>query len=283
LNYKETKMTPEIEGLGESGTPIVSPYEDPIAIQVTRNTAPDIEYRLCEYDPVEQLSCRRTLTIRALEAEYDAFVSPEMYWGHWDLFCQHDGNSYYYKGLITTTVARDQEVIADDQPNDALLSHVDVVNTHLGRNYHVALTEDYIKNLFSNPPAGFPTPTLDTPQFYQCIDLGTSVVSIDDMDAGMLLKIKNTFTDDINPLLTNVSDRLHQVGDSIYCSAYQAFETNASNKLGVMMIATKTTKYISGNAYFFPFETLTTEQETFVTSLALIELDLQGEVVIVNL
>jgi hypothetical protein len=256
---------------------------EPISVPPSRVEDPAVPERLCEYDEGAQSGCRRTHTILALEAEYDTFVSPEMFWGYWDQFCQHEGHSYYYKGLIGVSVGRDQDIVAADQTNTALLAHIETVNNHLGKNYHSAVTEEHVKNLFTNPPGGFPKLVLETPQFYQCIDLGTNVISIDDVDAELLVKIKNTFTDDINPLLTDLSNKLHLVGDNIYCCDYLSFETNTNAKLGVLMTANETEKYTAGNVYFFPFEPLTTEQQIFVTSLAMVQLELQGEVVIVNL
>jgi hypothetical protein len=249
---------------------------------LVRNDSPSVE-RLCEYDEVGQVGCRRTQTIFALEAEFDTFVHPEMFWGYWDQFCQHEGHSYYYKALLDLAVQRDQGTLDEDETNSSLLTHINIVNNHLGRNYHSPITVDYLKGLFTNPPGGFPKLVLETPQFYQCIDLGQDVITIDRLDRDLLNTIKNTFTTDINPLLTDLSNKLHLVDGKVYCSDYTKFENNPSNKLGVLMIAKNTEKYTEGNAYFFPFDVLTTEQQQFVTSLALVELELQGEVVIVNL
>lgn len=256
---------------------------EPISIPPSKNEDPAVPERLCEYDEGAQSGCRRTQTILALEAEYDTFVSPEMFWGYWDQFCQHEGHSYYYKGLISVSIQRDQDVVESDQTNSTLLSHIEVVNARLGKNYHSVVTEEYVRNLFINPPGGFPKLTLETPQFFQCIDLGTDIITVDTLDRNLLNKIRDTFTSNVNPLLTDLSNKLHLVNGNVYCSDYTKFEDNPSNKLGVLMIPKETEKYTAGNAYFFPFEPLTTEQQTFITSLAMVELELQGEVVIVNL
>jgi hypothetical protein len=276
-------MTTQITGLGESGQPIVSPYEDPIAVYPTSDTNPEVDYRLCEYDIAAQLSCRRTNTIRALEAEYDTFVKPEMYWGYWDLFCQHEDHIYFYKEWMKTNIQGDQDTRETDTADSAIQSHITAVNEFLSFDYHAGTTLEFVQELFANPPSGFPRMLLNTPQFYQSIDVGTTVIDIDNLDAEMLLKIKNTFVDDINPLLANLTGKLYQVGETIYCPDYLSFETNPLVKLGVLMIATETTKYTSGNSYFFPFAPLTASQVDFVNSLALIESELTGEVVVVNL
>jgi len=255
--------------------------KNPAPQPVTENPIDTVE-RLCEYDPGGQSGCRRTGTILALEAEFDTFVSPEMFWGYWDEFCQHEGNTYFYKDWLETNVQRDQAELASDSSNSALSSHIaKVVSVVPG--YHSGVTVDFVKGLFSNSPAGFPTVVIETPQFFQCIDFGTDIITIDDLDKALLTKIQNTFTDSVNPLLADLTNKLYLHNDKVYCCDYLSFENNPSAKLGVLMIAKETEKYTSGNAYFFPFASLTAEQQEFVTSLALVESELQGEVVIVNL
>lgn len=252
------------------------------APEPTRETGPTVE-RLCEYDPGGQSGCRRTSTILALEADFDAFVSPEMYWGIWDLFCQHDGNTYFHKDWIRENIGRDQVELAKDSSNTELMNHISTVTSAFGAEFHSGVTFDFVAELFRNAPAGFPTLTIETPNFFQCIDLGTDVITIDQLDRELLTKIKNTFTDDINPLLADLTNKLYLKDDKIYCCDYLSFEQNANNKLGVFMIAKDSEKYTAGNGYFFPFNTLTAEQETAVRSMGLIELELEGEFVIVTL
>lgn len=263
---------------------IITGPEQTVSVPATSQpNSKDNVHRLCEYEPEGQSGCRRTSTILALEAEYDTFVSPEMYWGYWDEFCQHEGHTYYYKDWMRTNIQRDQTELSSDESNPALASHINKVVAFLGSAYHDGVTTEFVEGLFSNPPAGFPMLTLDTPQFYQCIDLGTDVISIDDLDKTLLTKIQNTFTDNINPLLADLTNKLYLTNDKVYCCDYLSFENNPTAKLGVLMIAKDTTKYVSGNAYFFPFAPLTTEQQDFVTSMALIESELTGEVIIINL
>lgn len=252
------------------------------APEPARETGPTVE-RLCEYDLEGQSGCRRTGTILALEADFDTFVSPEMYWGYWDTFCQHEGNTYYHKDWIRENISRDQTALSADSSNSALASHVATVTSHFGANFHSGVTFDFVAGLFRNNPAGFPTLAIETPNFFQCIDLGTDVITIDQLDRALLTKIKNTFTDDINPLLADLTNKLYLKDDKVYCCDYLSFENNANNKLGVLMIAKGSEKYTEGNAYFFPFNTLTAEQETAVKSLASLETELQGEIVIVTL
>ena len=250
--------------------------------QPTRAEGPVVE-RLCEYDESSQIGCRRTKTMFALEADFDTFVDGAMYWGNWDLFCQHEGHTYFHKDWIKENIKRDQDALAADSGNATLNAHVTTVLSHFGPSFHSGVTYETVAGMFKNNPAGFPTLTIETPNFFQCIDLGTDVITIDQLDRALLTKIKNTFVDDINPLLADLTNRLYLKDDKVYCADYLAFEQNASNKLGVLMIAKGSEKYTEGNAYFFPFNTLTAEQETAVRSLALLENDLKGEIVIVTL
>lgn len=248
----------------------------------TRDNTPSVE-RLCEYNLDGQSGCRRTNTILALEADFDTFVDPEMYWGYWDQFCQHEGHSYYSKDWIRDNVQKDQLSISSDTKDSKLIEHKNKAKEVFGDELYNGVTLEFVTDLFKNNPAGFPTLVSETPNFYQCIDLGQDTISIDDLDKTLLEKIKNSFIDNINPLLADLTDKLYLINNKIYCSDCLAFENNPNNKLGVLMIARDATKYKSGNAYFFPFSTLTSKQEDAVRSMALIETELSGEVVIVYL
>jgi len=242
-------------------------------------------FRLCEYNPDGQSGCRRTSTILALEAEYDTFVDPEMQWGYWDQYCLHEGAAYYYKGWLETNLNEDITELdfLKDNPNsrvDDKKKYISVVGSQILD----AFDFEQLSNLFKNRPAGFPELTLETPQFFKCMDVGTDVITIDELDKTLLTKIQNTFTDNINPLLTDLTDKLHLVDGKVYCVDCLSFLQNPNVKLGVLMIAKNSEKYINGNGYFFPFSTLTAEQTDFVKTIPHVYFDdFAGEVIIINL
>jgi hypothetical protein len=271
--------------LSPDGLPLITPEEFELgpSIPVQSDLSPDTPIRLCEYDEGAQSGCRRTQTILALEAEYDTFVHPEMYWGFWDQWCRHEGNTYYYKYWIETQLAQDMSSRTDDMTNQSVLPHVDAVCQYIGYNFHKTPTLEEVYALFRNPPAGFPEFQLETPQFFQCRDIGQTQVTIDDLDRNLLNKIQSSFSGSKCPFLANVAQTLYLDGDTVYCTDFLAFEENTTARLGILMIPTESTKYKIGDAYFFPFAPLTEEQKTFVTSLGLLELDMQGSVVIVDL
>jgi hypothetical protein len=167
--------------------------------------------------------------------------------------------------------------------NQNILPSIDIVEQFTGSRHHRITTVDDIHSLFRNSPSGFPELILETPQFFQCKDIGQTQITIDALNRELLNKIQTSFTDSKVPLLSNLNGCLYLDGDTVYCTNYLAFEENTTARLGVLMIPTVSTKYKIGDAYFFPFAPLTEEQKTFVTSLGLLELDMQGSVVIVDL
>jgi hypothetical protein len=243
----------------------------------------DTPTRLCEYDEGAQGGCRRTQTILALEAEYDTFVHPEMRWGYQDLWCWHEGNIYYHKYQLEKLLEQDQQVTNADNTNQDILPNFDASVQFLGsvpsRNNSLSALYD----AFRNPPAGFPECQLETPQFFQCKDFGQVEITIDDIDRTILNKIQSSFTDNLNPLLTNLNGALYLSGEKVYCGNIFAFEASENAKFGLMMIPTTSSKYKIGDTYFFPFAPLTAEQKTFITNLCLKESTGQGNVVIVDL
>lgn len=254
------------------------------AIPASSGNNPQSPERLCEYDEGAQSGCRRTQTILALEAEYDTFVHPEMFWGFWDQFCQHEGFIYYHKHHIERLVNADNGSLSTDLSNTALTPQIDYVCQYLGFNLHTAPTLDKVFAFFRNPAKGFPALQLETPQFFQCEDVGTELITTANITREKLTLIQETFTDDVNPLLANLNGSLHLKDGKVFCTDYLAFENNPTAKLGVLMVAKETTGiYKTGNAYFFCFKPLTPEEEEFITNVGLIEIENKGTVVIVNL
>jgi hypothetical protein len=242
---------------------------------------PTSPYRLCEYDEGAVSGCRRTQTILALEAEYDTFVDPEMHWDPLDQWCRHEDNIYFHKLRLENLLNLDKTTTDADNTNQELVAKVQSVELFAGSNIHSTHTLEEIYQLFRTPPAGFVKVQLETPQFFQCKDVGSNQITIDGLTREILNKIQSTFTDDENPLLVNLAQCLYLDGDDIICTNFLAFKQNPTAKLGVLMIPNESAKYMIGDAYFFPFAPLTDEQTAFITDL--VSLDIPGNTVIVNL
>ncbi len=252
---------------------------NPAPEPVSGNT-PDSVERLCEYDPGGQSGCRRTSTILALEAEFDTFVSPEMFWGFWDQFCQHEGFFYYYKGWLQENINRDTTSSEDSRTQTEIAK----INAYLGYTLgYENLTFNTIKELFTNQTPGLPALVAETPQFIQCEDIGTEKITIDNLDRSTLNKIQSSFTGAVHPLMANVADSLHIKDDQVYCTDVFAYENNPNGKLGVLMIPTVTEKYEANKPYFFPFSELTSEQAEVITAMGNVESEFSGNVTIINL
>jgi len=271
--------------LSPDGIPLITPeeLEHGPAITPESDNDPTTVIRLCEYEEESQTGCRRTRTILSLEAEYDTFVNPEMYWGFGDHWCRHEDNVYYNKQYIETIIALDAAELESDRQLTQALPSIDAVFQFLGYDLHVPFTVDRVYSFFRNPPTGFPALTIETPQFFQCEDVGQTQITIDQLDRSLLTKIQSRFAGDNNPLLTDLANSLYIFNDEIFCTDYTAYSENVNAKLGVLMLPTQSTKYKVGNAYFFPFAPLTSEQTTFITNLASLAIEAPGELVFVNL
>jgi hypothetical protein len=256
-----------------------------ISIPATQvENSKDNPYRLCEYDTESQKGCRRTNTIFALEAEFDTFVDPEMVWGVWDLYCLHEGKMYYYKNFLEQFYTEDAQNRAADVQNSDQVEVDNFLKSVLTSKNAIAGADsvDAIKSLIQNPPGGFPKFLIETPQFLQFDDPGVKI-TIDSLDKTTLDKIKNTFNGDVNPLLSNLNDRLFIKNDQISCVDLMIFDENPTAKFGVIMVPSESEKYDATKAYFFPFAPLTAEQTEFVTKLTAMEGEFQRSVEIVNL
>lgn len=260
--------------------PIKNPNET-ISIPASQDTNPATDYRLCEYNDEEQRNCRRTNTILALEAEYDTFVSPEMFWGVYDLFCLHEGNTYYYKDWLRKNIELDNQVRANESAD--VQSSLSALSSYFSNSTVEPVTFESLRNVFISQPSGFPDLVVETPQFFQCQDVGRDLITIDNLDRPTLNLIESTFTDDIHPLLADLTDRLIKKDEKIYCVDPFAFKNSSTGKLGVMFNPSVSEKYDTSKVYFFPFKVLTNEQESAVRNMCSVESEFKGEVVIVNL
>jgi hypothetical protein len=275
---QETLLSPD-------GSPLITPeeLEQGPSILPTRDTDPTTIHRLCEIDEISQLSCRRTQTSLAIEAEFNTYVSPYMYWGFWDQWCEHEGHCYYDKDQIEKRVLRENSLITEDKQSQDMLTIINSVVNFVGNDFHTPPSLSSVHDFFKNPAPGFPSLQIETPQFFQCSGVGTTQILIDDLTRDMLNQIQETFTGDKNPFLVDLTGRMYLFENNIYCTDYLAYEENPNGKLGVLMSAPVSEKYTTGKYYFFPFSPLNAEQEQFIRNLCSIESEMQQDVIIITL
>ena len=141
------------------------------------------EYRLCSHDGAcgdGTAGCRRNDTILAFEAEFNSFVSPELYWGALDQFFAQAGYIYYYKPyleeLIETRKARRAEDIADGTMTTHFNNIAEVIRGFDGYYPLVESLAD-VRAIIDRAPQGMPRFVAETPHFYQFEDVGTNLIT----------------------------------------------------------------------------------------------------------
>jgi len=251
---------------------IITPDESN-AIDPTSNDAPDVLDRLCEYDEESQSGCRRTQTMFALEEAYNTYVSPEMRWGYWDLFCEHEDKLYYDREWLQWNLTEDATERANnsDELNDQLVQ----IDAYAGRTSNEVSMDD-VYDLVHSDTAGLPVFIDETDRFFRFENVGTDMVTTDNITRERLNIIRDSFTSDINPLLMDAEGNIYIKDGQAYCTNLLSFTENPNAKLGLMLQDVDNDKI-----NFYPFEELTAEQEAFVTTLA--QVDMQKEVEIINL
>lgn len=270
--------------------------DETIAIEAVTGTTPDTTDRLCEYDQSAQLGCYRTNVIFAFEAEFDTFVHPEMKWGPKDTTFCHNGRIYYYKGKIEEQLQRDLEEHAVDVASRK--AQLDKIEAHLGYDIfddRTSLAD--IKNIIAAAPAGMPKFLGETPHFFEfenpmdddIYDGGsTAQINVNTITRPLLDQIKNTFTSEWNPLMSNLAEGLFVGKDGkVYQLDLLAWTHNPSprGKIGVFMdpYEYQVTPYTDDHNYY-PFQVLTTEETAFVSAFAEVACDNDGhELSIINL
>jgi hypothetical protein len=265
--------------MGEGG-PIYT-QDETIAIPPTAsNYVKNSPERLCEYNDDLISGCRRTNQILALEAEFDTFVHPEMVWGEDDQFCIHEKYTFFYKKRLEFLAKQED----DNYKNvaEALKPLLEKVKAHLGYELKTDNPVDFIKSLFTGSIPGLPPILEETPQFYKCMPLGKKLV-IDDINRQVLDRIRDTFTNDLNPLLENLTNHLY-IGEEVYCPAAHLYEYNPTAKYGIFLTADNSSKkYIPGKTYFFPFGPMTSRKKEFIYDLGKLDSEnqqLEVEIVI---
>jgi len=268
--------------LSPDGVPVYTEAEKnaiPGCPESSGNT-PDTLDRLCEYDEGAQTGCRRTQTILALEAQYDTFVSPEMVWGVFDEFCIHDGHYIYEKDWLDWNESEDTSNISADSDAD-LIAAIATVRELAGDNFAVSAIS--YKDLLTAMPAGLPPKVDDTDDFaragvgfFRLESVGDVEATLDDITRENLDIIKNSFTDDMNPLLSNLGlgGLYFKDGSAYYAKVTECWDNNPNAKLGVFMDTGKSSETYADaetTAFFFPFSPLTDEQLAVVNALYVIE------------
>jgi len=251
---------------------IITP-EETNAIDATSNDAPDVLDRLCEYDEESQSGCRRTQTIFALEETYNTYVSPEMRWGYWDLFCEHEDKLYFDREWLQWNITEDATERANDTAE--FLEELAEVDTFAGRTSN-QISMDDVYDLVHSDTAGLPVFIDETDRFFRFENVGTDLVTVDNITRERLDIIRDSFTSDLNPFLMDAEGNIYIKDGQAYCTNLLSFTENPNAKLGLMLEDTENNK-----TNFYPFAELTAEQEAFVTTLA--RLDTEREVEIINL
>lgn len=272
--------------LTPDGVPVVTPEElenenaIPGCPEVCGNT-PDTLDRLCEYEDDAQRGCRRTQTIFALEAQYNTFVTPEMIWGVNDEFCIHESHYIYEKAWLDWNEDDDATNISSDSSNSELTSAIATVRGLAGDNFGTSAVS--YTDLLRAMPAGLPPKVDDTADFdragvgfFRLESVGEVEATLDDITRENLDIIKNSFTDDINPLLSNLGlgGLYFKDGKAYYAKVTECWDNNPNAKLGVFMDTGKSSETYADaetTAFFFPFSPLTDEQQDFVNALYVIE------------
>jgi hypothetical protein len=257
---------PPEDNITPDGNLLITPEELELgpSIPPTSSSNPDILDRLCEYDLNAQNGCRRTQTVFALEAEYDTFVHPEMKWGPVDQYCIHEDSYFYYKTRLKEMYDVDRLA---SQNVSHVVEHLTIVNNHLG--FDLSQPSVDYKDIILKEYKGFPTFQDQTMSFFRVESVGDTEITLDTMTKEVLDIVKSSFTDDVNPLLSNMARGLYIKDNKAYNANVFAWTTNANAKWGVFMHAAPSQNYPDSEttAYFFPFEQLTEDQIKFVTAL----------------
>lgn len=252
--------------------PIITP-EETSAIEPSSNDDPNVLDRLCEYEEEGISGCRRTQTMLALEEQYETFVSPEMRWGYWDLFCEHNGLLYYDRNQLNDIIANDLASAEADVDNVELQEYIRDVNAKSGRTWYL-YTKEKLDELVKSDTRGLPVYVDETDRFYRFEDVGVDMLTAQNMTKEKLDIIRETFTDDVNPLLMDLEGSIYFKDSQAYCTNFFLFNENPNAKLGAMI------EDLEENVMkFFPFEPLTDDEKDFVVRIAQAEREMEVEII----
>jgi hypothetical protein len=177
--------------------------------------------------------CYRHDVINKLESEFNIIEAlDELEWGYTHTFVFIEDKLYYYKPKLISQIAADAAIWDESYTGDFKAS-VDEISSLL--NQEVILTDVYSKldEYIRSGINGMPTFIEETESFLVFADPKAEVMPVDEWKNN-LLNIKNSFSDDINPLLEVFGDNeLYIKGNQVYCYDILAFENNTNGKLGV--------------------------------------------------
>ena len=200
--------------------------------------------RMCCVDD----ECYRNDVIYKLEEEFNIEVSPYMQWGDHDMFVYIEDKLYYYKPKI-------QEIFNEDNEEDE--EEIEVA-TQIGLllQQDMDITIDIIQHI-KDGVNGIPPFIEETETFIVLENLNGVLLPINEWKNNSLT-IRDSFIDDINPLMRNLNEyELYKIGDKIYCNDITAFDHNPNGKIGVFT-------EIDGNIIFNAFGDLTEDQAKVV-------------------
>ena len=232
--------------------------------QPTRDERLDTPDRLCEYNPDLISGCKRTMTILALEAEFDTYVSPEMVWGHFDTYCIHEGDFYYSKEKLKKLCEDDIENYKEIENDPRYQSYLEKSIKVFGSDILKPLTYEKLVSIIKSEIKGKPSFVEETPQFIRLKGVGNNIITPDMIDGNLLKIFKTSFDDNINPLLNVINDRFVLHEGQIYCPHLYLFAENPLGKLGFFWMDETTSK-------FYSFDDLTPEQEEVIKLIAINE------------
>jgi hypothetical protein len=153
------------------------------AIRPSSKSSRGTPYRLCSHDGAcgdGAAGCRRNDTILAFEAEFNSFVSPELYWGAQDQFFAQAGYIYYYKPYLEVQINDRKQIRAEDIASGEMTGHYNrVAEIIRGFNGYYPLIESLadVRAMIDRAPMGMPKFVAETPHFYQFEDVGTNLIT----------------------------------------------------------------------------------------------------------
>lgn len=232
----------------------------------------NVQGRLCCVEG----ECFRNDIIEAFESEWDEYILPDVVYGPHDMYLLHKGAMYYYKPRLQQLYDEDQIVLEADKSDTRRQESLRAVNEYLGFDFTAdRISPEFIKQLIKASPAGLPRYIAQSASFYKFYDVCETKITIDDLTPEVLNLIKTTFTSDYNPLLNNLADGLWMKDGQLYFTDISRWSNNPNVKLGAFFDPIDSTLYDNAvdRAFFFPFNILTAEEQSFVDTFGALETD----------
>jgi hypothetical protein len=177
------------------------------------------------------------------EAEFDVFLESKIKWGV-DYNFTYGDFLYYYKPYIEKRIYEEIE----DYENDESLGIYD------SKIFGTPISMDELKNDVIGKIKGIPNFVVETPHFFQFQNPKGILITPENLNKGILLKIKETFNSEINPFLSNLTESLFFSDGEIYCLNLLAFRKNLDSKYGIMLETFSDNEKYKKGFYYFPFQ-----------------------------